>query len=231
MSIEVNSFFDLEESDFQGLWPDSKVFSALSGLTDFLKKFPLGQIRSRLPEGVFLFNPEQIFIDEGVVIEPGVCLIGPCYIGEKCTLRHTAYLRGPVFLAPGSLVGHASEVKNSIFLEAASAAHFAYVGDSILGKKVNLGAGVKCANLKLGRDEIILNLEKEKIHTGLNKMGAVIGDQSQIGCNTVLNPGTLIGKDVLIYPNLTVGGAVPEGSVVKNKKGYELCFRRKHSFS
>ena len=227
MSIKLEDFFELDNFAHKALWKNIELFSALINLPNYLKKLPLGQIKSPIPKGAALINPESIFIDEDVIIETGTLIIGPCYISRESTIRHGAFLRGNVFLSEKSVVGHATEVKNSIFLEGAAAPHFAYVGDSILGRNVNLGAGVKCANLTLKRKEVVLDIDGEKVKTGLRKLGAIIGDNVQIGCNTVLNPGTVISRDSLIYPSINVGGFVPSGSVVKPALQPKIIIRRK----
>ena len=113
------------------------------------------------------------------------------------------------------MIGHDTEVKDSIILNNAHAAHFNYVGNSIIGNKVNLGAGYKFANLRFDNKEIIVYIENEKFHTGMRKFGAIVGDNTQLGCNAVSNPGTLIGKDVMCYPCTNFGGIVPSGSTVR----------------
>ncbi|MDE3055159.1 MAG: UDP-N-acetylglucosamine diphosphorylase [Verrucomicrobiota bacterium] len=153
----------------------------------------------KIPEHVYLEFPERIAIGKGTVIEPGVYIQGPCIIGENCILRHGAYIRNGVIMGNHCAIGHAAEVKHSILLNYAAAAHFTYVGDSILGNRVNLGAGVKCANLRLDRRPVV---------PGLSKFGTCIGDSAQVGCNAVLNPGTLIGRDAIIYPLQSVSGFV-----------------------
>jgi len=227
MSIKLEDFFEIENFSHKALWKSIELFSALINLPSYLKKLPLGQIKSPIPKGAILSSPESIFIDEDVIIESGTLIIGPCYISRESIIRHGAFLRGNVFLSERSVVGHATEVKNSIFLEGAAAPHFAYVGDSILGRNVNLGAGVKCANLKLNRKEIILDIEGEKVKTGLIKLGAIIGDNVQIGCNTVLNPGTVISKNAIVYPSLSIGGFIPPGGVVKPALLPRIVIRRK----
>ena len=227
MSIKLDDFFEIDNFSHKALWKNLELFSALINLPSYLKKLPLGQIKSPIPKGAILTNPESIFIDEDVIIESGTLIVGPCYISRESTIRHGAFLRSNVFLAERSVVGHATEVKNSIFLEGAAAPHFAYVGDSILGRNVNLGAGVKCANLKLNRKEVVLDIEGEKVKTGLIKLGAIIGDNVQVGCNTVLNPGTVISKNAIIYPALNIGGFIPLSGVVKPALLPKIIIRRK----
>ncbi len=226
MSIKINDYFDISDLEDSNLFSDNDIFSALKNLENFLKTKPLGQIKSQLPGGVVLSKAELIFIDEGVTVEPGVCLQGPLYISKGSEIRYGAYLRGNVFLGKDSVVGHSSEIKNSIFLDGAKAPHFAYVGDSILGKKVNLGAGVRCANLKLNKEEVSILVGGKLVKTGLHKLGAIIGDYTQVGCNTVFNPGTLIGKDSIIYPSINLGGFVEKGSIVKAKIDLKIMKRK-----
>jgi NDP-sugar pyrophosphorylase family protein len=138
-----------------------------------------------------------VTIEEGVVIAPYAYIEGPCYIGKNCRIGHGAYIRPYTFLSEGSLVGHASEVKHSIFLQGARAPHFCYVGDSILGREVNLGAGTKCANVRFDEKPVFLQRKGERLFTGRKKMGAVIGDFAKTGCNVVLQPGTILEKHAI----------------------------------
>ncbi len=203
---------------FQGI---SLVWDALKHLPTFLKTLELGKIEIRLPDSVFLENPELIFIGEGAIIEPGSYIRGPAYIGNNCEIRQGAYLRGNVFLEEGVVVGHCTEVKNSILLKGAHAAHFNYVGDSILGEMSNLGAGVKCANFRLDQGEVGVWIDEKKVMTGLRKLGVILGDRSQIGCNSVTSPGTLIGQDVVCYPCMHIQGSIASGSSRKLKQEVE----------
>lgn len=213
----TESFFDLNE------FPYSQVFAgctyaweALGKIDAFLEKAELGQIHCPIPEGVHLVNPELIRIGKNTVVEPGAYIQGPCIIGEDCEIRHGAYIRGSVIVGNGCILGHATEIKYSILLNEVCAGHFNYIGDSILGNRVNLGAGVKLANLRLDHEHIHILYHMQKISTELKKMGAVIGDGTQMGCNGVTNPGTVIGKEAFCYPSLTVSGYIPPQSRVKS---------------
>lgn len=155
----------------------------------------------------------KIYIGAGTFLEFGAIIKGPFVIGENCEVRQGAYIRGDVIVGYNSVVGHVTEVKNSIFMDHTHAGHFAYVGDSILGSHVNLGAGTILANLQFrsraeleeGRiNQIEIRTGKESIPTGLSKLGAVIGDYTEIGCNTVTAPGTMVKSGCWIYPNTTV---------------------------
>jgi len=186
-----------------------QAWEALPKIGTYLQTFHLGKIESEIPEGVILVNQEQITIESGCNIEPGVYIKGPCYIGKGAEVRFGAYIRGNVIVGAGSIVGHTTEVKNSLFLNKAHAAHFAYVGDSILGSHVNLGAGTKLANLKLNRSEVTIRMQNEVLKTDLRKFGAILGDGAQTGCNSVTNPGTVMGKGASAYPCVNISGFIP----------------------
>ncbi|VAX18155.1 Glucosamine-1-phosphate N-acetyltransferase [hydrothermal vent metagenome] len=174
-------------------------------------------------------STEQIFIGAGTFLESGAIIKAPCVIGKNCEIRQGAYIRGNVIVGNNCVVGHVTEVKNSIFMNDTHAGHFAYVGDSILGSHVNLGAGTKLANLQFRSrqeidenriNDIIVRNNGERINTGISKLGAVIGDYTEIGCNTVTSPGTVLGANCWIYPNTTAPkGFYPAGSIIKNSGG------------
>jgi UDP-N-acetylglucosamine diphosphorylase / glucose-1-phosphate thymidylyltransferase / UDP-N-acetylgalactosamine diphosphorylase / glucosamine-1-phosphate N-acetyltransferase / galactosamine-1-phosphate N-acetyltransferase len=190
---------------FQGV---DGVWEALNRLHDYLLTQPLGKIEVEIPEGVYLVDPHLISIGRGSEIEPGAYIKGPCIIGKNCSIRHTAYLRGDVLVEEGSVIGHASEVKHSIFLKNAKAAHFAYVGDSILGEGVNLGAGTRLANLRFDHAEICIKSGGGTIPTGRKKLGAILGDGVQTGCNSVCNPGTICYPETFLLPCKAVSGVI-----------------------
>lgn len=216
-SITSSALFDLSMFKHASLFQaDAFVWEALPKINSYLKVIPLGHIEVGIPEGAHLFHPEWISIGKGTVIEPGAYIIGPCIIGENCTIRHGAYIRGNVIVGDSCVIGHASEVKNSILLNHSNAAHFAYLGDSILGNHVNLGAGTKCANLRLDHKEIQFHFEGKKYPTGLRKFGAIFGDGTQIGCNVVSNPGTVTGKKVSCQPCINFGGFIPAHATIKH---------------
>ena len=148
----------------------------------------------------------RVAVHKTATIEPGVHLVGPCVIGPHVTVRHAAYVRPWTWACEGSVIGHATEVKHSILLPGAKAPHFNYVGDSILGHGVNLGAGVKLSNLRHDGGEVHLSLDGDRVGTGLRKFGAVLGDGVQVGCNAVTNPGCVLAPGSTVDPNVTVGG-------------------------
>jgi NDP-sugar pyrophosphorylase family protein len=219
----AETFFDLTHFPHKSLWKNGEpVWSALAGLKKYLEQASLGAIEIQISQNVFLHNRDQISIGKGTILEPGVMIEGPCIIGRDCVLRHDACLRGGVILGDRCVIGHSSEVKGSIFLHGAAAPHLAYVGDSVIGNEVNLGAGVKCANLRLDRTEITILWEGKKLKTGMRKLGAIIGDRAQVGCNCVLSPGTLIGQGTVCHPLLHLAGFLPAQSVVRGSVGIEI---------
>jgi len=154
----------------------------------------------------------RVYIAEGAIIEPTAYIQGPCYIGPKAEVRHGAYIRGQVYVGPGAVVGHATEVKGSVFFDGAKAGHFAYVGDAILGREVNLGAGTKLANLPLRRGTIRLkHPDGHLISSGLSKFSAILGDYAQTGCNSVLSPGTILMPNTAVMPCVHFRGTLMTG--------------------
>jgi len=158
----------------------------------------------------------RIKIGHGTLIESGALIKEPAIIGDCSEIRQGAYLRGYCLIGRGCVVGHTTEVKHSIFLNDAKAGHFAYVGDSILGGDTNLGAGTKLANLRFIRGDVKVKTPQGLISSGLRKFGAILGDRTQTGCNSVTSPGAVIGPEGLIMPNTTVSsGYHPAGSLIR----------------
>jgi len=147
---------------------------------------------------------DDIQFGQGVVVEPGALIKGPTRIGDRTEVRQGAYIRGSCHIGRGCVVGHASELKNAVLLDGAKAAHFAYVGDSILGREVNLGAGTKLANFKIVEGPVKIKVDGQVVDTGLRKFGAILGDRTSLGCNSVTSPGTMMGPQCLVAPNMTV---------------------------
>ncbi|MBI5555496.1 MAG: glucose-1-phosphate thymidylyltransferase [Elusimicrobia bacterium] len=160
---------------------------------------------------------DEIYIGLGTVVEPGALIKGPTIIGDHTEVRQGAYVRGNVLIGDKCLVGHATEMKSAVMLSESKAGHFAYIGDSILGK-VNLGAGTKLANLKIIESKVVLNINGKKYETSLRKFGAILADGVETGCNSVTTPGTILGKNTLLYPNGTARGYYPPNSIIKLKQ-------------
>ncbi|OJU80686.1 MAG: hypothetical protein BGO10_02600 [Chlamydia sp. 32-24] len=214
-NFSPNYFINLSDLKHKELFSVSYIWEVIAKLEEYLSNYKLGKIEIDIPRGVYLENPELISIGRGTVLEPGAYIKGPVIIEANCVIRHGAYIRGNVIAEEGSLIGHATEAKNCFLSPGAHAAHFSYLGDSILGINVNLGAGTICSNVKLNREEITIKDQGKIYQTGLKKMGAVIGDGCQLGCNTVTNPGAIIGKKASSFPNSTIFGVVPANAIIK----------------
>ena len=147
-----------------------------------------------------------VHIDNSAIVDTGVKIVGPCYIGPECEVRFGAYIRPFTWACRGSVIGHSTEVKHSLFLPGAKAPHFNYVGDSIIGSGVNLGAGTKLSNLRHDGKEVIVRSDSGKMASGLRKFGALLGDGCQLGCNSVTNPGTILGRNCMVYPCACISG-------------------------
>ena len=197
-------------------------WEGLAGLKEFLRGF-----------GTTLPSQEYDELDHGVRVHktarvaPTACLLPPCIVGANTEIRHGAYLRGGVLVGENCVVGNSTEIKNSILFDGAKAPHFNYVGDSILGFNAHLGAGCVLSNVKSDRSSITVRKGEESLQTGLQKLGAIVGDYAEIGCNSVLNPGSVVGKRATVYPLSSVRGFVPENCIWKNgvierKRGYQV---------
>ncbi|HEX7021775.1 MAG TPA: hypothetical protein VF171_02885 [Trueperaceae bacterium] len=195
-------------AELQGLVTDGLPWEVLARLDAFLAEVRDGRHGDVHPTAV-VTGP--VYLAPGASIGPHACVRGPAWIGAGADVDHGAYLRGGVVLAPGAHVGHASEVKHSLLLSGAKAPHFNYVGDAVLGRDVNLGAGVKIANLNTFGTAVKVAGQD----TGLRKFGAAVGDGVSIGCNAVLAPGTVVGPRVVVYHGAMLRGVVPADTIVK----------------
>lgn len=222
-NFPAQSLFDISQFAHNQIFNECEgVWEVLSKIGGYLSKVKLGNIAGEVDPKAYLINPEQITIGRGTVVEAGAYIHGPCIIGEDCEVRFGAYIRGNLITGNKCVVGHATEVKNALFLDGAKAGHFAYIGDSILGNRVNLGAGVKCANFRLDGKNISLFSHGEKIETHLRKFGAILGDDVHIGCNAVLNPGTIMGKKSGAHPCLSIRGIIAENQIVKMEEAQRV---------
>lgn len=229
---DTQKLFDLETYSHKKLFQNIEhAWQALDNISSYIEKFNLGYQQGEVSDQAFLINPELITIGIGSVIEPGAFIQGPCIIGNYCTIRNGAYLRGNIITGDHCVIGHTTEVKGSILLNHAQAAHFSYVGDSIIGNHVNLGAGAKLANLLFSKKNISISIEESLIDTQRRKLGAILGDYSQIGCNSVTNPGTILGKRSCVHPCLNVGGIVSEDYVIKGNTEIISYPQKNYAFS
>ena len=223
----ATSLFPSLENDESSIIPtfpnNEPVWTLLSDKSPSALKQQIASLRpsktnllklTELPEGsTFDESDGPVMIEQGAVIEPTSHFIGPCFIGKGAIIRHGAYIRQNSWICSNAVVGHCSEIKHSVLLPGAKAPHFNYVGDSILGKGVNLGAGVKLSNLRNDGGEVYLRIDELKLASGLRKFGAILGEDSQLGCNAVTNPGTVLGNNSIVWPNVTVTGVHGKSSV------------------
>ncbi len=224
--VALEEFFDLVPDKA----PHPEIFTGIKHIWDVLSRigeFAAGArpvINAREVTGAYIFGPVQI--GRGTVVEPGAVIRGPAIIGRDCQIRSGAYIRGNALIGDGVTVGNSSEIKNALIHNQAEIPHFAYVGDSVLGWRSHLSAGVKISNLKVNRELVKVEANGKVYETGLRKFGAIIGDEVEIGCNAVLNPGTLIGKQSLSYALASLSGYYPSGSLIKLRQSFEIVRRR-----
>jgi len=213
--------FDLSQSEHASLFEGcTHAWEALPRIEAYL----LAKLRPALHnrcQGTAFIGP-HVFIGEGSLVEDGAMIKGPAIIGRNCQIRHNAYVRENVLIGDDCVVGNACELKNTLLFNRAEVPHFNYVGDSILGFKAHLGAGVKISNLKITPGHVSLEIDGRLIDTGLRKFGALLGDHSNVGCNAVLNPGSILGRKAMIYPNVSWRGYLPPNSVAKNRASTEV---------
>lgn len=240
--LKPQNFFDLEGLRFKSVFQGCDVvWEALTRVGRFVLEYIMtidreNTIQGRVMNGAYVDDRDAVVIEEGTVVEPGAFIQGPAVIGRNCQIRHGAYIRGHVVVGDNCIIGHASELKNCIMLDRSQCPHFAYVGDSILGRKVSLGAGVRLSNLPIvsvkdeetgSRPPIKIEIGGKTYDTGLPKLGAIIGDGSHLGCNVVTNPGCLIGRDVLVYPNVSLRkGYYPDSHIIKLRQDIQVVERR-----
>lgn len=228
----IDQLFDLSQYEHKKIFDNLEyVWMALNQIPQYLQTQILGSHHGDISTKAHLINPELISIGIGSVIEARAYIQGPCIIGNYCTIRNGAYLRGDIITGDHCVIGHATEVKNALFLNHSQAAHFSYVGDSILGNHVNLGAGAKLANLLFSKKKIHIGLEDQVIDTQRRKLGAILGDYSQVGCNSVTNPGTILGMRSCIYPCLNVGGVISEDYIIKGNTETISYPQKNYAFS
>lgn len=216
--------FDLSQTEHGVLFEGCEfAWDALKRIRGYLVAHLQPALYNRC-EGVAYIG-KLVFIGEGTVVEDGAMIKGPAIIGRDCQIRHNAYIREDVIIGDKCVVGNSCEVKNSVLFNCAVAPHFNYIGDSILGHKAHLGAGVKISNVKLMAANVMVEIDGRPVDTGLHKFGALLGDHTDIGCNAVLNPGSIIGRGSVVYPNANWRGVLPPNMIAKNKAAVEVIAR------
>jgi NDP-sugar pyrophosphorylase family protein len=200
------------------------AWEALTRIQGYLGTHLRPELHNRC-EGVAYIGA-KVFIGEGTMVEDGAMIKGPAIIGRNCQIRHNAYIRENVIIGDDCVIGNSCEIKNSLLFNHAVVPHFNYVGDSILGYLAHLGAGVKISNFKLTPGNIVVEFEGQRFDTGMRKFGALLGDHADVGCNAVLNPGSIIGRSSIIYPNTNWRGVLPANRIVKNQTAQEVVARK-----
>lgn len=175
------------------------------------------ELGNTLPADKYEKRGENIWIAKSAVVAPTACINGPCIIDENAEIRHCAFIRGNAIVGKGVVVGNSTELKNVILFNKVQVPHYNYVGDSILGYKAHMGAGSITSNVKSDKTLVVVKSSYGNVETGLKKMGAMLGDNVEVGCNSVLNPGTVIGRNSNIYPTSMVRGFVEANSIYKKQ--------------
>jgi UDP-N-acetylglucosamine diphosphorylase / glucose-1-phosphate thymidylyltransferase / UDP-N-acetylgalactosamine diphosphorylase / glucosamine-1-phosphate N-acetyltransferase / galactosamine-1-phosphate N-acetyltransferase len=217
--------FDLAQTEHAALFEGCEhAWDVLKKLKDYVEAHARPMLKNRC-EGVAWVG-EKVFIGEGTVVEDGAMIKGPAIIGRNCQIRHNAYIREHVIIGDGCVVGNSCELKHALLFNECQVPHFNYVGDSVLGYKAHLGAGVKISNVKIVPGHVTVEVDGKPFDTGLRKFGALLGDYAEAGCNAVLNPGSILGRHALVYPCVNWRGVLPAHRIAKNKAVIETVERK-----
>ncbi len=210
---KICNLYNLEETIAKDLL-ESAIYpwEVLPKISNFIL-----ELGKKLDEDKYEKRGEDIWIAKSAKVAPTAYIHGPAIICENAEVRHCAFIRGNAIVGEGAVVGNSTELKNVILFNKVQVPHYNYVGDSILGYKSHMGAGSITSNVKSDKSDVVIKYEGDKIATGLRKMGAILGNYVEVGCNSVLNPGTIIGSNTNIYPLSSVRGYIPKGSIYKNK--------------
>lgn len=209
----IEDLYDLKETIAVDIFDGLKFpWEVLPKIKDFIIK--LGET---LPEDRYERKGENIWIAKSAKVFPSAYIAGPCIIDEDAEVRHCAFIRGSAIVGKGCVVGNSTELKNVILFNKVQVPHYNYVGDSILGFKAHMGAGSITSNVKSDKTLVVVKSDGENIETGLKKFGAMLGDNVEVGCNSVLNPGTVVGRSTNIYPTSCVRGYIPANSIYKDR--------------
>lgn len=211
MNLQIKDLYDLSHTEAGSyLAGFTYPWEALAGISDLIRELGEG-----LSAEEFDHPSEDIWIARDAVIYPNNYIAGPCIIGHKTEVRPGAFIRGSALIGDNCVVGNSTELKNVILFDNVQVPHYNYVGDSILGYKAHMGAGSITSNVKADKLPVVIKNEGELIPTGRKKVGAMLGDMAEIGCNTVLNPGTVVGRNSNVYPVSCVRGVIPPDSIMK----------------
>ena len=208
---KISNMYTLEETIAKDyLAQFTYPWEALAGIGDYIK-----ELGKTLNPDVYEQKGEDIWVAKSAAVAPTACLNGPLIIDENAEIRHCAFIRGNAIVGKGTVVGNSTELKNVILFNSVQVPHYNYVGDSILGYKSHMGAGSITSNVKSDKKLVVVHTGEGNIETGLKKFGAMLGDCVEVGCNSVLNPGTVLGPNVNVYPTSSVRGYVPAAHIFK----------------
>lgn len=211
--LEIGNLFDTRNTIANGIFEDKKYcYEVLPEIKNFIL-----QLAVTLDAKKFDDWGNGVFVAKNAKVSASASITGPCIIDEGAEIRHCAFIRGNAIVGKGAVVGNSTELKNVILFDKVQVPHYNYVGDSILGYKSHLGAGAITSNVKSDKTNVSIILDKRRYNTNLRKFGAILGDCVEVGCGTVLNPGTVVGKNTNIYPLSMVRGYVRENSIYKGR--------------
>ncbi len=220
----ASAYLDLARTAHAALFTEEgPVWDALKGIAPYLAEKLRPGVEGEVSDRAHL-GP-AVFIGRGTRVEPGATILGPAWIGENCVVRAGAYVRENVLAGDGCTLGNSCEFKNCLLFDGVEVPHFSYVGDALMGHRAHLGAGVILSNVKLNRAEVAVREGAETIPTGLRKFSAVIGDYAEIGCNSVVSPGSLIGRNCVLYPGTHWNGVLPSDRIVKVRQSQQIVAR------
>lgn len=210
--VNVEDFLDFDKTIAKYLFDKTTYpWEVLPKLKVFIE-----QLGPYLPADVYEKKGEGIWIAKSAKVAPTAHISAPCIIDEGAEIRHCAFIRGSVIVGKNAVVGNSTELKNALLFDGVQVPHYNYVGDSVLGYKAHFGAGAITSNVKNDNTNVVVKFPLQSVDTGLRKFGAIVGDYAQIGCNSVLNPGTMIGRGTSVYPLSSVRGIVQADMIVKN---------------
>jgi UDP-N-acetylglucosamine diphosphorylase / glucose-1-phosphate thymidylyltransferase / UDP-N-acetylgalactosamine diphosphorylase / glucosamine-1-phosphate N-acetyltransferase / galactosamine-1-phosphate N-acetyltransferase len=223
--FKPTDLFDLSQTEHAALFEGCEYgWEVLKKIKDYIKANLKPGLHNRCIGEAYV--GDDVYIGPGTVVEDGVMIKGPAIIGKNCEIRHNAYIREDVIIGDGCIVGNSCELKNTLLFNHCQVPHFSYVGDSVFGYKAHLGAGVKISNIKLVKGNVTVEIDGKPFDTGLRKFGALLADNTDIGCNTVINPGSIIGRGSVIYPCTNWRGYLPPNHIAKNKAAIEVVERK-----
>ena len=213
MILKTQELFDITKTLAEPLLRECEYpHEALARIGSFIKDEIIPTL-----DGSYRQIGKDVYAAEDARIWEGATIVGPTVIGHNAEIRPGAFIRGNALIDDGAVIGNSTEVKNAIVFEGAQLPHYNYVGDSIIGYKAHMGAGAIASNLRLDKKEITLKSEDEKMDSGLKKIGVFLGDRAEVGCGSVLCPGSIIGRDAMVYPLSCVRGSVPENTIFDGK--------------